>query len=74
MTYEQEYEQAMDDLHYEIARLDLEYADNYRVYRYKDRAGFRKYRERELRGCCGSFESSTIVNGKKWIIGCNYGH
>lgn len=74
MTFEEEYEQAIKDLHYEIARLDLEYADNYRAYRVHDNAGRKEFHRQERRGCCGVFKSYTTIDGNKWIIACNYGH
>jgi len=67
-------EQVWADLEYEIARAELEYADNLRAYRYKDGRGLEAYKRAERRGCCGSFETSTMVEGEKWIIGCNFGH
>lgn len=74
MTFEEEYAQALADLHYEVCRHDLEYADNYRAYRVHDRAGIHKFRQREKKGCCGFFTGHTTINGNKWIIACNYGH
>ena len=67
-------EQVWKDLQYEIAKNDLEYADNYRAYRYKDKLFYDEYCYWDDRGCCGVFRSHTIVDGDKWIIACNYGH
>ena len=67
-------QQVWDDLHYEVGRADLEYADNYRAYRVKDDLGLPEFDSKRLRGCCGEFEASTKVDGDQWIIGCNYGH
>jgi hypothetical protein len=66
--------QVWEDLEYEIARRELEYADNFRAYRYIDQYLYKEYMESKNKGCCGEYESSTRVNGQQWIIGCNYGH
>ncbi len=63
------------ELQYEISKANLEYADNYRGYRYKDKHMFNKYLEAKNKGCCGSFETHIYDSkGDKWIVGCNYGH
>jgi len=67
-------DQVWDDLEYEIGRNGLDYADNYRAYRVKDGYLLPEFVAARKRGCCGEFETSTIVNGDKWIVGCNYGH
>jgi len=67
-------QQVWEALEYEIGRNQLDYADNYRAYRWDDEYLKPLYIASANRGCCGFFESSTIVNGAKWIIGCNYGH
>jgi hypothetical protein len=33
-----------------------------------------KYYDQQERGCCGSFDADIIVDGRKAVIGCNYGH
>ena len=66
--------QVWEDLQYEIARHGLECSDNYRAYRFKDDHLFKEYMKAAESGCCGCFESSTTVDGDKWIIGCHYGH
>lgn len=66
--------QVWEDLRYEIARSELECADNFRAYRHKDKKFFNQFMEAKDKGCCGCFESNTLVDGEKWIIGCNYGH
>jgi len=66
--------QVWEDLVYEIGRNQLDYADNYRAYRWNDEFLKAEYIKATNSGCCGVFESSTIVNGDKWIIGCNHGH
>jgi len=67
-------EEVWDDLRYEIARNGLEYADNFRAYRYSDEYGYEQFLKKQNNGCCGFFHSHTKVAGEKWIIGCNYGH
>lgn len=66
--------QVWADLEYEVARHDLDCADNFRAYRVSDGYGFETYQRAADTGCCGYFEGSTVVDGQKWIIGCNYGH
>ena len=61
-----------DDLQYEIDRQGLEFADSFRAYR--RRGSYLKEQFEAARGCCGSWEGQTVVNGEVWIIGCNYGH
>lgn len=63
-----------DDLEYRIAANSLEYADNFRAYRASDMYLFEEYEKALERGCCGFFEDSTIINGEKWVMGCNHGH
>jgi hypothetical protein len=72
--FEQVPDEVWKDLEYEVRREDLDYADNYRAYRYKDRLHFDDFVKAEKNGCCGTFSSHTTVNGDKWIISCNYGH
>ena len=63
------------ELQYEIARHELEYADNYRAYRVRDNFLFDDWSTAYHQGCCGSFDTViTLKNGEKWIVGCNYGH
>ena len=63
-----------EDLEYEIMRAQLDYADNYRAYRYSDGWYKEAFKAAARRGCCGDFQSHTIINGEKWIIACNHGH
>jgi len=68
-------EEVWRELQYEIAKAGLEYADNWRAYRYKDKYLFKEYLEQANKGCCGVFESYVYDDeGNKWIVGCNYGH
>jgi hypothetical protein len=62
------------DLEYEIARTGEECGDNFRAYRAKDLFLFEQFIAAAKSGCCGVLETSTIVDGEKWVIGCNYGH
>lgn len=62
------------DLEIEIAKTGLEFADNFRAYRYSDGWYVLDFVAAEESGCCGFFTSWTVVNGEKWIIGCNHGH
>lgn len=67
-------EQAYVDLEYEIARNGLDYADNYRVARMNNPAEMLEYARIRKTGCCGDFDTTTMIHGVKWAIGCNYGH
>ena len=63
------------ELRYEIARANLEYDDNHRGYRVKDKLHFNDFLEKQRRGCCGEFEITVLdSNGDKWVVGCNHGH
>jgi hypothetical protein len=73
-NYDVEYQEAMEDLQYEIDKNGLECADNYRAYRVSDAKGKAEFLSQKRSGCCGFFGSHTMINGNKWIIGCNYGH
>ena len=66
--------QAIEDIDYEVARGELDCADNYRWYKDGDAEGQKLYEEAREDGCCGSLDTSTFINGQKWFIGCNYGH
>lgn len=59
----------------EIVKAELEYADNFRGYRYKDKHLFNEFIKAKDQGCCGVFETYVFDDeGNKWIVGCNYGH
>jgi hypothetical protein len=48
--------------------------DNFR-FSAMDRPGdLRRYRDRRASGCCGSYDQEITIDGRKFIIGCNYGH
>lgn len=65
---------AREELDYQVARHDLEYADNYRVARVNYAGEMEAYYEAQRYGCCGTFEWSLTIDGQKFLIGCNYGH
>jgi hypothetical protein len=68
------YPKALEELQYQIARNDLEYADNLRVAVVGDHAQMDYYEDKRARGCCGTFDIRVTIDGKKFDIGCNYGH
>lgn len=53
---------------------DLECVDNVRVALKSDSESVKRYEEAASRGCCGSFNKEFDINGKIYLIGCNYGH
>lgn len=64
-----------EDLLYEINKAELEYADNYRAYRWKDGLHIGSYKKAVNNGCCGEAQWWTKSrSGDIWRIGCNYGH
>jgi hypothetical protein len=67
-------EEVWEDLRYEINRNNLEFADNFRAYRLKDGLFYEDWMEKVSKGCCGFFETFTVVKGETWVLGCNYGH
>lgn len=67
-------EQCIADIDYEMARSEESCVDNYRWYKSGDKEGEEAYNAARNKGCCGSFDGSTSINGEKWFIGCNYGH
>jgi hypothetical protein len=49
--------------------------DNYRFAELGDEAEEETYEGAKSVGCCGSFDMEvTHPNGKRMLIGCNYGH
>jgi hypothetical protein len=53
----------------------LEYADNQRYGLTSDLTSMALFEEARSRGCCGSFETTvTDLQGREWMVGCNYGH
>ena len=67
-------QEVWEALSYDVAREELEYADSYRAMpayqATKDEV--RAYQKAVT--CCGQYEGTVIVDGRKWIYGCNYGH
>jgi hypothetical protein len=53
---------------------NLEYVDNIRFAAVDNRKDMRRYRDARERGCCGYHDEEISVLGKKFMIGCNYGH
>lgn len=69
-----QYPKALEELHYQIARNDLEYADNFRVAVVGNHDQMDYYEDKRARGCCGLFDIRVTIDGIKFDIGCNYGH
>jgi hypothetical protein len=58
-----------------IFQNDLDCSDNIRIADVDDTEEMKQYEQIAEKGCCGSFEEVIIhPNGKKIMIGCNYGH
>lgn len=66
--------QLREDLNYEIARHNLDYADNFRAAIRGNHESEDAYYALAKRGCCGRFDTTTVINGITYMIGCNYGH
>jgi hypothetical protein len=56
------------------ASKDMQCVDNFRIAALDNRKDMKRYRKMEKRGCCGSFDQEVTVNGRKFMIGFNYGH
>lgn len=67
-----QYPEAMEELQYQIARNGLEYTDSYRMAFFDDDAQVEAYDDAVT--CCGSFDYTMQINGKRVLIGCNHGH
>ena len=63
-----------DELEIQIHLNLLECTNKRRAYRVSDGLHKEQFIAACNSGQCGVYESSTIHNGEKWIIGCNYGH
>lgn len=48
--------------------------DNVRVAKVNNPIELAKYDAQKNKGCCGSYDTKVMVRGKKYYIGCNYGH
>ena len=53
---------------------DLEYVDNTRFAAMDNRKDLKRYNKAKDKGCCGSVDYPILVKGRKFMIGCNYGH
>lgn len=52
-----------------------EFVDNYRYAQIGDEKGMAEYKEAIENGCCGSTDLVIVfADGKKAIVGCNFGH
>lgn len=56
------------------AEVDDPCEDNHREALADDQDAVRKYENQRRSGCCGSFDAEVVVGGKRYLIGCNYGH
>ncbi len=55
---------------------DLDFVDNIRICKLKDKEDVKKYEEQRSHGCCG-FEDKEVfcwLDASWYRIGCNYGH
>ena len=68
------YQKAQNAVEYEIGRNGLEYVDNVRIAREGDEAAWKQYHRQIEQGCCGFFDTTVVIDGVKWYIGCNHGH
>lgn len=57
-----------------IEDLDEPCLDNVRFAASNSRREMRRYRRQQSNGCCGSHDEEVSICGKKFWIGCNYGH
>ena len=53
---------------------DFDYMDNFRFAYLDDPEGIKEYESIRDQGCCGSFDATIAVDGRRATIGCNYGH
>jgi hypothetical protein len=67
------YQPSIDaEIHRMMGKLD--YVDNTRFAAVDNRKDMRRYRDAASRGCCGSCDKEITIYGRKFMIGCNYGH
>ena len=50
------------------------FTDNFRFANKNNPKSVQKYNRIASSGCCGFFDETVIVRGRKALIGCNYGH
>lgn len=48
--------------------------DNFRFSAMDKPGDLRRYKDRRASGCCGSCDQVVTIHGRKFVIGCNYGH
>jgi len=48
--------------------------DNHRMAYLDNDVGMQSYREKKAVGCCGFHDELIEINGRRAMIGCNYGH
>ena len=48
--------------------------DNFRFAEMDKSGDLRRYWDQRARGCCGSCDQVVTIDGRKFQIGCNYGH
>lgn len=63
-----------EELRYHIARLGLDYADNFRYACWTNSEEMKAYVDQIERGCCGRFDHKFKYRGVEYTVGCNYGH
>lgn len=64
-------EDAMDWMEEQV---DDHCIDNHRFTFNDDQTGVEIYEVLRGAGCCGSFDTNIIIDGREATIGCNYGH
>ena len=71
----EEREWALDEIRAEMENQHEYCVDNHRMADADDSAEIQAFEQASFWGCCGSFEREVVhPNGKKILIGCNYGH
>lgn len=48
--------------------------DNFRFADAGKSGDMKRYKRRVRRGCCGSYDTTVTIKGRKFWMGCNYGH
>lgn len=59
---------------FEKLTADLDCVDNRRVAEVGNKKHMSQYRYQQRNGCCGSTDTTVVVEGRTFAIGCNYGH
>ncbi len=57
-----------------LAEVNDSCIDNVRFAACDVRKDMRRYRDRQMGGCCGHHDETVSIFGRKFMIGCNYGH